>query len=347
MFYSFKILINRFYIKPKILNYFSNKLIQKNYGKKIDGGNYIIQDKMKFSNAYKLISAKLLLWLRELIKLLPNIALAAIIIVFGFFIANWVKKISTKFLHKILHNQTLDNLFSSLIYIFLIGITLFAALSVLQLDKAVTSILAGAGIIGLALAFAFQDIAANFMSGIFLSIRKPLHMGDIVQIKDYMGKVEEINLRDTVLRTFQGQMVIIPNKDVLQNPIENYSLLGKRRMDLTVGVSYGDDLEKVKTVALQSVQEIQNLSKDDEITMFYQEFGDSSINFIIRLWINTPEQIIYLRVKSEAVMRIKKAFDEHNITVPFPIRTLDFAIKGGATLSEELAIRNGSPKVQS
>ena len=83
-----------------------------------------------------------------------------------------------------------------------------------------------------------------------------------------MGKITEINLRDTVLRTFQGQMVIIPNKDVLQNPIENYSMLGKRRMDLTVGVSYGDDLEKVKNITLKAVKGIEGLTKEDEITFF-------------------------------------------------------------------------------
>ena len=171
------------------------------------------------------------------------------------------------------------------------------------------------------------------MSGIFLSIRKPLHHGDIVKIKAYMGKVEEINLRDTVLKTFQGQMVIIPNKEVLQNPIENYTLLGKRRIDLTVGVSYGDDLEKVKKVTLNAVKGIEGLT-DDEISMFYEEFGDSSINFVIRLWVNTTGQVEFLGVKSEAIMRIKNAYDENNIMIPFPIRTLDFGIKGGTSLQE-------------
>lgn len=108
-------------------------------------------------------------------------------------------------LHRFVTNRTLDGFFSSLIYIFLLGIVIFAALSVLQLDKAVTSILAGAGILGLALAFAFQDIAANFISGIFISFSSPINIGDIVKIKDYMGKVEEINLRDTVIRTFLGK----------------------------------------------------------------------------------------------------------------------------------------------
>ena len=194
--------------------------------------------------------------------------------------------------------------------------------------------LAGAGIAGLALALAFQDIAGNFISGIFISFRRPLHIGDIVKIKDYMGKVEEINLRDTTIRTFQGEMVIIPNKEVFQNPIENYSLLGKRRFDLSVGVSYGEDLEKVMEVTLNAVKGIVGLSEDDETTMFYNEFGDSSINFVIRIWINTPDQPEYLKVGSEAIMRIKKAYDENDIMIPFPIRTLDFGIKGGVSLNE-------------
>ncbi len=299
---------------------------------------------MDINKAYELIRDKLTLWLKEIIRLLPNIALAALILVLGFFIAKWMKNLTGKVSKKIIHNETLNNLFTSLVYIFLLGITIFITLSVLKLDKAVTSILAGAGIIGLALAFAFQDIASNFMSGIFLSLRRPLHIGDVVQIKDFMGKITQINLRDTVLRTFQGQMVIIPNKEVLQNPIENFSLLGKRRMDLTVGVSYGEDLQKVKDITLRAVQGIEGLTKEDEITFFYKEFGDSSINFDIRLWVHTPEQPDYLQVRSEAVMRIKKAYDENNITIPFPIRTLDFGIKGGMPLSDVvIKYTNGNP----
>ena len=299
---------------------------------------------MDINKAYEIIVNKLAMWLRELIRLLPNIAMAALILVIGFFIAKWIKKLACKVLSKFIHNQTLNDLFSSLVYIFSLGVTIFVALSILNLDKAVTSILAGAGIIGLALAFAFQDIASNFMSGIFLSIRRPLHTGDIVQIKDYMGKITQINLRDTVLRTFQGQMVIIPNKEVLQNPIENYSLLGKRRMDLTVGISYGEDLQKVKDITLKAVQDIEGLTAEDEITFFYKEFADSSINFDIRLWVRTPEQPAYLQVRSEAVMRIKKAYDENNITIPFPIRTLDFGIKGGIPLSDVvIKYTNGNP----
>ncbi len=289
---------------------------------------------MDVNEAYRLIMQKLTTWLHEFIKLLPNILLSAVILVLGFFIAKKIRKVAAKLIAKVSPNKTLNNLFSSIIYIFFLGVTIFIVLSVLDLGKALTSILAGAGIAGLALALAFQDIAGNFISGIFISIRKPLQVGDIVKIKDYMGKVEEINLRDTTLRTFQGQMVIIPNKDVFQNPIENYSLLGKRRFDLTMGVSFGDDLQKVIDVTLEAVKDIEHLSPEEKTTMFYQEFGNSSINFVIRFWINTPEPLEYLKVGSEAIMKIKKAYDENDIMIPFPIRTLDFGIKGGTKLEE-------------
>lgn len=149
-----------------------------------------------------------------------------------------------------------------------------------------------------------------------------------------MGRVEEINLRDTRLSTFQGQMVIIPNKDVYQNPIENFSILGKRRFDLSVGISYGEDLEKVEQLTLQTLKSMEDLSTEDEITLFYQEFAGSTINFTLRLWVNTPAQATYLKAGSEAIKRLKKAYDENGIMLPFPTTTLDFGVKGGLSLSD-------------
>ena len=289
---------------------------------------------MDFNKAYHLIYHKIITWLDDFVKMLPNILLSAIILVIGIYIAKLFKKIAKNLIQRVSDNRGLNNLFTSVIYIFFIGVTIFTVLSILQLDTAVTSILAGAGIIGLALAFAFQDIASNFISGIFISFRRPLRVGHIVKVSTYYGKVEEINLRDTILLTFQGQKVIIPNKNVFQNPIENYSELGKRRLDLNIGVSYGEDLQKVKDVTLEALKGIDNLDTDEEITMFYQEFGGSTINFVLRLWINTPEQPIYLKVGSEAIMRLKIAYDKNDIMLPFPTTTLDFGAKGGLPLAD-------------
>ena len=284
-------------------------------------------------SAYKLITEKLIHWWEKLIRLLPNVALAIIILVIGFFITRWLRRFIKNFSHTIIDNPTIQKLFTTIIYIALLLIVLFISLTVLNLTKAVTSILGAAGLLGFAFAFAFQDIAANFMSGIFISLRKPLHVDDIVKLNDYMGIVTEINLRDTVLKTFQGQMVIIPNKQVLQNPIENFSLLGKRRLDLTIGVSYGDDLPKVKEVTLEAVKNIDGLT-DDPTTFFFTKFDNSSINLVLRLWVNTAHQVEFLQVQNDAIIRIKEAYDKNDISIPFPITTLDFGIKGGVSLSD-------------
>jgi len=289
---------------------------------------------MDLNKAYQLISHKIFTWVNDFVRLLPNILVSALLLVIGIYVAKLIRKVTASLIQKVSDNRALNNLFTSVVYIFVIAVTIFTVLSVLKLDTAVTSILAGAGIIGLALAFAFQDIASNFISGIFISFRRPFRVGHIVKVKDYMGKVEEINLRDTILRTFQGQMVIIPNKDVFQNQIENFSLLGKRRLDLNIGVSYGEDLEHVKQVTLETLKGMDHLSADDETTMFYQEFGGSTINFMLRFWVDSPEQAIYLKVGSEAIMRLKKAYDKNSIMLPFPTTTLDFGVKGGVPLTD-------------
>ncbi|MEO7264812.1 MAG: mechanosensitive ion channel [Ferruginibacter sp.] len=290
---------------------------------------------MDLNEAYELVLQKLSIWTHDFIRILPNILLASVILVLGLFVARRVRKFSQKLAIKISKNITLNNLVASVIYLTFVGISIFIVLSILHLDKAVTTILAGAGIIGLALAFAFQDIAANFISGIFISFRHPIHIGDIVKIGDYMGKVSDINLRDTILLTFQGQMVIIPNKNVFQNPIENYSLLGKRRLDLEIGISYAEDLEKVQRITLEAVKNIDGLCDDEKTTMYYKEFGDSSINYTIRLWLKNPEQTAYWQASNQAIIKIKNAYNQNDITIPFPIRTLDFGIKGGSSLTDQ------------
>ena len=291
---------------------------------------------MELKNASELILEKLETWIHEVIRMLPNFALAVVIVIIAYFIARFVRKIVQGLLHRATSHATLQHLIGNIVFIIIILVGCFIALGLLQLTTAVTSLLAGAGIIGLALGFAFQDIAANFMSGIIMAIRMPFREGDIIEAKDKMGIVTNMNLRATIIRSFQGQYHIIPNKDVFQNVITNYNTYGKRRIDLTVGVSYGDNLEKVKQVVMDAVKGVPKVNLDDPIQIFFTEFGDSSINFEVRFWISYHIQPDFLQVRSDAIMAIKQAFDENDIMIPFPIRTLDFGIKGGEKLSEML-----------
>ena len=289
---------------------------------------------MKIQDASELVLEKLENWMRTLIAMLPNLALALIIVLVGYSIAKLVRNIIHKTLRRTTRHSALLTLVTNIVYISIILVAAFIALGVLDLDKTVTSLLAGAGIIGLALGFAFQDIASNFMSGVFMAIRKPFDEGDIIESEEKMGVVTDMNLRATIIRSFQGQYHIIPNKNVFQGVITNYTRLGRRRIDLAVGVSYGDDLEKVKRVTLEAVKGIPTVLQNKDISLYFNEFGDSSINFSIRFWATFKKQTDFLEAQSDAIMAIKKAYDENDITIPFPIRTLDFGIKGGEKLTE-------------
>lgn len=289
---------------------------------------------MDIRNASSIILDKLEGWIQKLVAMLPNLALAVIIIVLFWLVARYIRKFTEKVFSKFSHHQTLKSLVTNIIYLIVLFIGLFIALNVLNLDQTVTSLLAGAGIIGLALGFAFQDIAANFMSGVIMAIRAPFREGDIIETQDKTGTVVHMELRATTLRSFQGQYYIIPNKDIFQNPITNYSRYGKRRIDLPVGISYGDDLGKVKSVTLETISSLEDISKSDPIQFFFTEFGDSSINFEVRFWVDFKVQPDFLEARSNAIIAIKEAFESNDIMIPFPIRTLDFGIKGGQTLTE-------------
>lgn len=283
-------------------------------------------------------------WLDSFIDLIPNMAVTLLLIIIFLVLARLGTKLFKKLFSKTSNNEALEHLFSTVIYVAILSLGLFIMLGVLGLDRALTSILAGIGVIGLALGFAFQDIAANFLSGIILAFRRPFKRGDIIETKDIMGKVTKTNLRDTVIETFQGQEVYIPNKDFLQHAFYNYSALEKRRIDIAIGVSYADDLEKVEDVVLSAIKNLDGVIDKDNIVFDYAEFDSSSINFNIRFWIEYPGEPSYFNMKSKAIKAIKSAFHEQDITIPFPIRTLDFGIKGGQKLSQMELNTDGATK---
>lgn len=291
---------------------------------------------ISITDAYEIISEKLVTWATNFIDMLPNILVAVIILILFYFLSKLARKITGKVFGKVSSNVSLVKLLGNTISLAIVVIGLFFALGVLNLDKTVTSLLAGVGVIGLALGFAFQDTAANFMSGIFLAIQKTFKVGEIIQSNGYVGVVKYINLRATIIHTFQGQEVILPNKMVFQNAIENFSDTNRRRVDLSCGISYGDDLDKVKEIATKAIQGSDFLSKEDQVDFVYTEFGDSSINFDLRFWLKDTSQSTYMHARSEAIVKLKKAFDENDIMIPFPIRTLDFGIKGGEKLNTML-----------
>ncbi|WP_203532593.1 mechanosensitive ion channel family protein [Draconibacterium halophilum] len=172
------------------------------------------------------------------------------------------------------------------------------------------------------------------MAGIYITFKSTVNVGDIVEFGDHMGPVKSIGLRAVKIDTFQGQEVVIPNRLIFEDIYKHYTVNKVRRIDLNVGISYGEDLQKVEDITLQAIKKIDYLMNTKPIDLYFLEFGDSSINFVIRYWVNFQKQTDYLQALSDGIKNIKSAYDANDITIPFPIRSLDFGIKGGKTLTE-------------
>ncbi len=301
---------------------------------------------MELDEALKIVSGKLQEWGDSLVALMPNLVVALLIVTIAWVIARFASRMTERLARKASARNAIARLLGTVTALAVIGVGLFIALGVLKLDKTVTSLLAGAGVVGLAIGFAAQNMTANFLSGTVISLRRPYKEGDLIETADHFGTVDRIELRVTRLRTPQGQIVLVPNKDILESPLVNYSELGVRRVDVGVGVSYGDSLEKAKQVALAAVEDLPQRDPERDVELFYEEFGSSSINFVLRFWIPFERQPQYLAARSEAIQRIKQAFDDHDISIPFPIRTLDFGIRGGMTLTEALPRRSESESAE-
>lgn len=303
----------------------------------IDSSTLIDQAKKwddSFTNSTKLIWGKLMTWFELLVSMLPNIVLAIIIIFLFYLISKINARYSYRVFRRIAGSEAIGRLLTNVasFLLFLLGLSI--ALSVLSLDKAVASILAGAGIIGLALGFAFQDLTVNFISSIIIAVKRPFAIGDLIESNGYFGTVKQMHFRSVIMENTLGQSVIISNRAMLENAVVNYNYSGRRRIDLVVGVSYGEKLKEVKELTLKTISELPFILPNWKIELFFEEFGDSSINFVVRFWIKFSRQAEYLEARSEAIIAIHEAFNQNDVTIPFPIRTLDFGIKGGKELSE-------------
>ncbi len=296
---------------------------------------------MDLSTALSTSIEKFIGWVESFVQHLPEIVIAIILVAIFAFVARYARKLTRNLIGRVTDHGPLKSLAGTAAYLAALGLGVFMALSVLQLDTAVTSLLAGVGILGLALGFAFQDIAENFIAGVLISIRRPFTDGDLIETNGHFGKVEGLDLRAIHLRSLDGPLVRIPNGDVYGNALTNYSQAEHRRVDVDCGVAYDTDLDRAAQVAKEAVAAVDGRDEARDPEVFWTEFGGSSINFVARFWLETTGQADYLAAKSAGIVRIKKAFDEAGIGIPFPIMTLDFSDAGTRTLDEPLRAWSG------
>lgn len=291
---------------------------------------------LQLDTFWQLINEKLERWVEASIKHLPNIAVAIFIAMAFGLLAKIVGNLAHRVLSRTFDSTQIVGLLTSIIKVAIATAGIFIALDFIGLRGTVTSLLAGAGIVGLAIGFAFQDITENLIAGIAMGVRKPFQIGDVIEAEGVFGNVEAINLRNTHVMTFFGQREIIPNKILFRNILTNYSVNGHRRVEVPVGISYADDPQQAAEVLTEAVNEFDFVIRKEETGVWAESFGDSSINLLVWFWIEYPGEPGYLAARHQVIVAIQRALSDANILIPFPIRTLDFGAKGGEKLSAML-----------
>lgn len=282
------------------------------------------KDKFSINDSVSGLWDKLDGWLDAIILKLPNFAVAVLVLVIFYFVAKGIRKLSYKVLFQKISEESVKQMLCRIVYAIVLLIGFFIALGVMQLDKVLTSVLAGAGVVGLAIGLALQGTLSNTFSGLMLSFLPKVRIGDFIETQDKSGYVDEINLRNITIRQTDNDYVIIPNSVFIENPFTNYSLSPRSRVDVSCGVGYESDLQKVEDLVTKIISENFEQKPNEGVEFFYKEFGDSSINFVTRFWIESTKPKPKLEAQHKAIKLIKKNFDEVGINIPFPIRTLDF-----------------------
>jgi len=278
----------------------------------------------QFSNAWAKMITKLQSWLDVLVVSLPNFLIALFVFSIAVFLSKYISQFSLRLLQKSRLQHSMKNLIAKMVSAVVILFGIFLVLGILNLSKALNTILAGAGVVGLAVGLALQGALANTYSGIVLSYVKFVKFGDWIESNGFAGEVVDIDLRSVCLKQADNNMVYIPNKLVVENPIKNFSSTAQSRVILQCGVAYGSDLRLVIKVVKEVIADNFKEVEKDDIIFLYTEFADSSINFETRFWIDSTSALEVARAKSQAMLILKEAFDANGINIPFPIRTLDF-----------------------
>ena len=207
-----------------------------------------------------------------------------------------------------------------LVFFVIVAIGVYVALKLIGLDLG--PVLAGAGIAGIAIAFALQDIAENYISGILMGFRNPFDPGDQIVSGDHEGTVEELNLRYTTIRTYDGVRVLLPNAQVLKNPLTNLTVNGDRRTDFQIGVAYGTDLERARQVAIDAVTAAHGVNDEPAPQAWVEELAASWVNIRVRYW-HSPRIADVWEVRNAAIIAIYDETEQQGIELPFERKIIE------------------------
>jgi small conductance mechanosensitive channel len=236
-----------------------------------------------------------------------------------FLIGRWLAKIISQWIEKTLIksriDKTLATFIKNLANVVLLVVVIMAAVTPLGIETAQFAVILGAA--GLAVGLALQGSLSNFASGFLMIIFRPFKVGDFIEAAGIKGTVKEIQIFNTIVNTPDNVRAIIPNGQITSGNVLNYTANGTRRVDMVIGISYGDDLRTAKNIIESVLASDERILNDPSPTVAVSALADSSVNFVVRPWVNAAD---YWNVYFDMTAKIKLALDENDITIPFPQR---------------------------
>lgn len=245
-----------------------------------------------------------------------NILGAIAIFIIGNLVAKWVARKTRKVAKEAGHvDDTLVPILANVVKIFIMAITILAVLN--QFGVQTASLIAVLGAAGLAVGLALQGTLSNVAAGVMLLILRPFRVDDVVQVNGSILNVKEVGLFITKFCTFDNINVYMPNSSIWGNEIRNFNQNVNRRVDLTVGIGYGDDIDKALAITKEVVTSDIRVLTDPEPIFGVDSLGDSSVNLLVRAWVKTPD---WFATKLDLTKAIKQRYDKESISIPFPQR---------------------------
>ena len=263
---------------------------------------------------------------------------------FGILVATWFASIAMKFiLARLLDSRkgiraSLKDLIKQLlgIAVWIIGFLLATVVVFPGMTPAKALTVLGLG--SVAIGFAFKDIFENFFAGVLILWKYPIEKGDVIEHDGNVGKVEEITIRNTLIRKSDGELVVAPNASLFKSNVEVLTNRPKRRVRIMCGIAYSEDVGKAREIIRDAVSSCESISGKKSVEVFANEFDDSSINFEIAWWTGSAP-VDLRRSRDEVIEAVKKALDEASIEIPFPYTTLTFkeplSVKGNAAIHSD------------
>lgn len=274
-------------------------------------------------------------------RLLPNIVIGLIVFLLFYILArvarNWIRRFTGES-----KSANLGMVLGRLTQAGVVLVGALVALTIIAPSVQPADLLGALGIGGIAIGFAFRDILQNLLAGILILLREPFKIGDQIVVGEYEGTVEDIETRATLLRTYDGRRVVIPNGDIYTDSVVVNTAFANRRSQYDIGIGYGDDVQQAVEIILNTVREIDGVLEDPAPDVLVVELAGSTVNLRARWWTNSQRKDV-VQVNSRAIAAIQEALDEAGVDMPFPTQVVLWHDQTEETDGDRTRQREGWP----